>query len=119
MEINLYAESKILDERIFYQINQRAKCYNEIVYWRVLDSTTIQLCTPANKGIFFDDIILRFEKDFPEYCLFNHDLDVIRELVVFSFSIKRHDYGYFSQKDLYNMLKYHNDYHYIDNFYYI
>ena len=32
MEINLYAESKILDERIFYQINQRAKCYNEIVY---------------------------------------------------------------------------------------
>lgn len=122
MEINFCkVEAKILTERIFYQINQRAKCYNETIYWRVIDSTTIKLCVPIRGCPFSDDIVLRFEKDFPEYSLSQYGVTVNNSsnIIIFIFTIGRHDYKYVSQKDLCNMLDNHNGYCHILNSHYV
>ena len=120
MEINFYVESKMLSERIYYQINKGANCYNETIYWRVIDSATIELCVPNRGCPFFDDISLRFEKDFPEYSINQREVKVnpSSNLVIFEFTIKRYDYKYVSQEDLYNMFDNHNGYCHILNPYY-
>ena len=121
MEINLCAESKMLEERIFYQISKRAKCYNETIYWHVISSTTIKLCVPVNNCIFFDDISLKFKKDFPEYSINQYDVKVnhLGNLIIFGFTIERYDYKYVSQNDLCNMFEKHNGYCHILNSYYV